>query len=190
MIISARAKLLIAGVLVLIAVVLILWWPRRGKTPPPAPTANQTNQQVTTNSQSTATPTPATPLTAEQRQAASAETVAKSFIERFGSYSSESEAQNLEDLLPLTTASYRAKMEAQIADLRAAGASDEYYGVSTRLLTLTEVSMGESSAEFSALTQREEAKGTLGNTSVKYQTLNVTLQLVGEDWLVSGASWE
>lgn len=188
--ISNRAKLIFSGVLVLIAIILILFWPRSGQKPATTPTANQGNEQVGSNSQPSEPVAPPEPLSVEEKQARSAETVAKIFVERFGSYSSESEAQNLEDVLPLTTLPYRATLEAQIAKLQAAEPADEYYGVSTRFISSTTVAMNGDAATFDVVTQREEAVGSVSNTSVKYQTLRLELELVGEDWLVDSAIWE
>ena len=188
--ISNRAKLIFSGVLVLIAVVLILLWPRSGQKPAATPTANQGNEQVGSNSQPSEPVTPPEPLTVEEKQVASAETVAKIFVERFGSYSSEAEAQNLEDILPLTTASYRATLETQIAKLQAAGAAAEYYGVSTRFISSTKVFMQGDAATFDIVTQREEATGSVSNTSVKYQTLRLEMTFTEEQWLVDSAVWK
>ena len=191
MTISNRNKMIIAGVLILIAIILILLFLPRKKTST-TPTANQTNTLESTNSQTTTEPKPEpTPVTPEQKQQATAETVAKIFAERFGSYSSESEADNLEDILPLTTTSYAATLQAQIKKLRDAGPAADYYGVTTRVLSTTlSGELGADSAIFDVLTQREEATGSVSNTAVKYQTLTISLKLVGEDWLVNGAVFE
>lgn len=188
--ISNRAKLIIASILALIAVLLILFWPGRGQKPATTPTANQTNTQVNANSQLEKPVVPAVPLTSEEKQAATAQTVAKIFVERFGSYSSQSEAQNLQDILPLTTGSYGAKLEAQIVSLKAKEAGTDYYGVSTRFISLTVVRMEAEAATFDIVTQREEATGSPSNTSVKYQTVTVTLKLDGQNWLVDSATWK
>ncbi|MEK7105321.1 MAG: hypothetical protein AAB865_01405 [Patescibacteria group bacterium] len=189
MTISNRAKLLIAGILVIIAIILILFfWPRDNQTPTPTPTANQQTNTAVTN---TAPTTPPRIITPEEKAEASAATVAKIFVERFGSYSSESEAVNLEDLLPLATASYALDLQQQIDRLRAAGPSADYYGVSTRVISTTSVSLDEPAgrATFDVVTQREEARGSVGNTSVRYQTIQIQLKEIEEAWLVDGASW-
>ena len=191
MTIFPRQKIIIAAILVIIAIILILlFWPSKQKSV--TPTANQTNTLETTNSQPTTEPKPApTPVTPEEKQKATAQTVAKIFAERFGSYSSESQADNLEDLLPLATTGYTATLQAQIKKLREADPSADYYGVTTRVLSTTlsgEVSDG--TATFDVLTQREEATGSVDNLSITYQTLTVSLKLVGEDWLVNGAVWQ
>ncbi len=188
MYISNRTKLLIAGVLVLIAVLLLLFfWP--SKKIAPIPTAN-TNQQTNGQTNTPSTPKPTPTITPEQQSAASAETVAKVFAERYGSYSSESEAFNLEDLLPLTTNTFGSELRGQIDRLRASTSGVEYYGVSTRVLNATVASMSDTQASYTVLTQREEAKGSVGNTSVRYQTLKLILEKSGEQWLVASAVWE
>ncbi len=192
MYISNRTKLIIAGILVLIAVILILIFLPGRRTPTPSPAAN-TNQQ--TNTQTPATPViprPTPTVTPEERAEASAETMAKVFAERYGSYSTESEAANLEDVIPLATPSFAAELQAQINRLQASAAATEYYGVSTRILNTTAESIDVllGTATYTVLTQREEARGSVSNTSVSYQTLTLTMQKEGDNWLVDRAVWE
>lgn len=189
MYISNRQKLLIAGVLVLIAVLLLLFfWPAKQKAVRnTAPVATpSTNSQPAT----LVVPKPTPTVTPEQKSQASAETVAKVFAERYGSYSSESEAANLEDVLPLATSSLAANLNAQITRLQRATTAEVYYGVSTRVLNVTTTMVSETVITASLLTQREEAKGSIENTSVSYQTLVLTLEKSGDDWLVSEATWQ
>lgn len=187
MTISKRGTLIIAGVLVLIAIILLLiFWPRAGGKPifhAPA----KTNQQAVNTAP--ATPVVKPTVTPAQKTEASVATISQTFTERFGSYSTESEAANLQDVLPLVTASFRAKLETQIAHLLSTPAKD-YYGVTTRVLSTNIKSVNETSATVDVLTQREEATGSAGNTSVKYQTVTLQLNQVGGVWLVDSATWQ
>lgn len=187
MTISNRAKLIIAGVLVLIAIILILLFlPRPGQQTVP-PVTTPTNEQPETPS--VPEPTPVPPVTPEAREEASAETVAKIFVERYGSYSTESDFANLEDVLPLLTASYRATIEAQIETLRDAPPSESYYGVSTKVISTSFTSKEDTTATIEVLTQREEAQGSVTNISVKYQTIVLNMKEEGGEWLVDKATW-
>ncbi len=191
MTISHRAKLIVLGLIVLIAVVLILLFlPRKAKQPTVVVNTGTNEQAAVTNT--AATPKPVPVVTAEQQEQASAETVAQVFTERYGSYSSESEAANLEDVLPLTTASYQSQLRSQIARLQSAPLPSEYYGVTTKIISITVTGADTNAgvALFDLVTQREEAKGSPGNTSVRYQTISVVVKQEGDSWLVDSAAWK
>lgn len=192
MTISNRAKVIIAGVLVIIAIILILLFLRR---PSSSPTTTSTNKQTTTTqTKPTPTPTPkVTPVvTPEQKVQASLAAVAQIFTERYGSYSSESQAANLQDLLPLVTAGFRATLETQIATLQAASPAKVLYGVTTRFLSasVTSIDTASGTATLVVSTQQEETKGSVANVSIGYKKMDLTLKQVDGDWLVDSATWE
>jgi hypothetical protein len=118
----------------------------------------------------------------------SIETVAKSFAERYGSYSSQSNFQNLRDLSPLMTNSFQVETENLIATLEV---EDIYHGVTTRVLSV-DVSLSEDEVEATCQvqTQREEAWVSPQNTEVTYQILSLELVKSAGEWKVDGATWE
>lgn len=122
------------------------------------------------------------------QQEVSASTIGRIFVERFGSYSTESGYTNIDDVVTLATAELGARLERLAEDARAEEIGD-YYGVSTRIIsTKTEVST-ETEAVFLVTTQRQESFDTPGNTSVRYQDIRVSLVKEGESWLVSDFTW-
>lgn len=181
---SRRRKLFILGALLLAVLLLVLWWLMRatGASPTAQPVVVPGGQLIQPGS-----PASQTPQVEERVLSSGAETVAKVFVERYGSFSTEAAFGNLRDVAALATPAYAAQLEAQ-ADAGVPGS--EFYGVTTRVIALTTQELGETSAAFSVSTQRQEAKGSAQNVSVKYQAIRVTLEKVGETWLISGAAWE
>lgn len=113
--------------------------------------------------------------------------LSKSFVTRYGSYSNEANFANLEDVLPLASASYAAELQS-IIDTSVA--PEEYYGVSTSIVTVKVDEKGETSSRVTVTTQREEAIGSPQNTSVKYQDIVLTFVMEDESWKVDSATWQ
>ena len=80
----------------------------------------------------------------------------KTFVTRYGSYSSEAECANLGDVLPLMTESFAATTQKMIDGCEA---PEEYYGVSTSIVTVSVDEKDETAgtAQVTVMTQREEA---------------------------------
>ncbi len=116
------------------------------------------------------------------------ETIARVFVERFGSFSSESGYENIDDILVLATSSLQSQLEA-IADEARSQDSGAYYGVSTTVLTIEEVSASETSMSYVITTQREESIDSPANTSIRYQEIELTLVASGDTWLISSFAW-
>jgi hypothetical protein len=114
--------------------------------------------------------------------------IARTFVERFGSYSTESDYQNVEDVIALATIDFKDDLERMAI---AARQSDNglYYGVSTSILTVSTESETDELATILFTTQREEATGSPGNMSLRNQDIIITLEKVGDGWLVAGFEW-
>ena len=112
--------------------------------------------------------------------------LSKSFVERYGSYSNEAEFANLVDVLPLMSDSFASETEDFI---ESAVAPEEYYGVSTQIVTVSVLSQSESQATVLLTTQREEANGSPQNTSVYYQDIELVFVKEGGEWRVNSATW-
>ncbi len=147
--------------------------------------------------------TPNTPLTVSSVDASTegvglkptrttASTVARTFVERIGSYSSESDYQNVEDVMGLVTANLATTLEKDAEKARAKTPTEEggYYGISTSYIGAKTVTESDTGITLLVQTQREESFGSPDNTSVRYQS--VTLVLVEEEgaWKVSAYTWE
>lgn len=113
--------------------------------------------------------------------------LSKSFVTRYGSYSNEADFANLEDVLPLVSASFAAQLQ-NIIDTSVA--PEEYYGVSTSIVTVKVDEKGETTSQVSVTTQREEAIGSPQNTTVKYQDIILTFVMEDASWKVDSATWQ
>lgn len=114
------------------------------------------------------------------------ETTVRGFVERFGSFSSESDFGNVEDVLPLVTTGLANELQQLTQTAIPASA---YYGVSTRVIAMQSQGQTETEATFLVQTQREEAIDRPANNRVYYQDMEVSLVKEGDTWLVSGYTW-
>lgn len=189
---KTKIEIALAIAVVIVFVALIVMW--RNRTMPVAVVVPTTQQQTIPSSKDTpvtgsdtpGTTTPVAPVVVET----SAGTVARTFVERLGSYSSEADAENLKDLLPMATANFQATLQNTIQSVQASQASG-YYGISTLVITAPKtVSATATQTVLTMTTQREETKGSPRVTTVKYQNITVTLVKSGTTWLVDGYSWK
>ena len=121
--------------------------------------------------------------------AVSASTIARTFVERFGSYSSEVDFMNVEDVLSLATEDFEDELTGIIERARR-NADDAYYGISTVVITTKVVKQTDSTATLRMTTQREEAIDDPANTTVRYQDIVIELVKDGDDWLIDGFTWQ
>ena len=110
---------------------------------------------------------------------------AMDFAETFGSFSNESDYQNLKVLLGDMTPRMKAWAESVIA----AGQSEGDFQITTRALSAEEVSYDEESgvAEYLVSTQRQEVEN--GASRVYYQDIQIIYKDVGAEWRVDQANW-
>jgi hypothetical protein len=121
----------------------------------------------------------------------SASTVARIFIERFGSYSSETDFANVDDVMKLATPSYQDELEILVEGYRRQfDENSAYAGISTQVITIKTVSESDTEATFLITTQREESLGNPGNTTLRYQDAEVTVVKSGDDWLINALTWK
>ncbi|KKW32353.1 MAG: hypothetical protein UY77_C0026G0006 [Candidatus Uhrbacteria bacterium GW2011_GWA2_53_10] len=178
--------LIITGILVL-AIVISLW--RFLQLSPPSEVGNPVAEepaQETVPAVSTESQAELEARQRERQRSASVQTTVKSFVERYGSFSTESNFANLRDVLPLTTGELETKTHQLLAN---PPVPTEYYGVTTRVVAITLGEMDEGNAEVTVSTQREETKGATKTTSVRYQSIKLSLQKVNGEWKVSNATW-
>ncbi len=118
---------------------------------------------------------------------------AKAFVERFGSYSNQSNYGNFSDLEIFMTKSFTDWSVSYVKQLREnAPGYETYYGISTRALTTEVVSFDErlGRAEVNVLTERSESSLEGGNLDPYRQSILLRFLKVGNDWLVDAAYWE
>ncbi|MFH1711679.1 MAG: hypothetical protein ABH846_00375 [Patescibacteria group bacterium] len=185
-----KLEIILAVVLILaviIALIIIFWQKPTGDEPvitdqPPVELPD-TPGTIETPGGDTTYVSPSEP------QEVAPETVIRDFVVRFGSFSSESDYINIEDVMPMATASLQSRLDVLAEDARNDN-NGLYYGVSTKVISMTEVSNSGTIAVFTATTQRIESIDAPGNTSVRYQDIEVTLVKNGLGWLVDDFTWQ
>ena len=134
---------------------------------------------------------PPTPAEAERMRSneLGIQALAKTFAERYGSFSFESEFENMRDVLPLMTDAYAA---ATAAELVAKKASEVFYSVTTRVIatSVDALSEEEGMATITVTTQREIVSDDPANRTVRYQPLLLTFEKMKGVWKVASARWQ
>lgn len=187
-----RLREIITALLVLVALVLVVWWllfsdKQKISTNSPSTSPEvSTQQQKTKNQSSTPTSSPSSPRTS------SPETIARTFIERIGSYSSESDYRNVDDVLGLVTPALASTLltSAEHARAVAPDADSGYYGISTSYVGAERTATSDTSVTLLVQTQREESFGSPGNTSVRYQHVEVSMIKEGDVWRIAAYTWQ
>lgn len=193
---SSRMKtlFLIAGGIVLLLLFFLLLRFLLHRTPviPASPKTPVVREQIPKPKPSDLSTPPLLPLLTAQETALAEgdlQTLSTLFVERSGSFSSESNFANTKDLLPLMSAHYRQVTEQTMAS---AAPQTSYYAVTTRVLSvrmdMQDDTAGQAAATVS--TQRQEAKGTIQNISVRYQMAKITFVKEGSVWRVDSLTWQ
>ncbi len=131
------------------------------------------------------------PADVPKPQVVSANTVARTFVERIGSYSSQSNFQNVDDVSSLVTEKLNATLQQSAKKSREEEPEgDGYYGVSTAFLGTKTISESSTGITLMVQTQREEAFGSPANEEIRYQSIEVTLVKEGDAWKVDAFTWQ
>lgn len=116
--------------------------------------------------------------------------LATTFVERYGSFSSDSDYANIEDLYLFMTDAFAVSSKQDVRNGRSTATSGGvYFGVITKSLITKEVRYDASAgiAEYLISTQRTTTDSA-GATESKQQDISVILQNT-DGWKVSGATW-
>lgn len=194
---SRRLKILVA-VIVLILVGLLIWLLLRGKGQAPAVQPSpQAQEQIQTGPAVTAQtlPTPLGTAPAQGTQTSanaptSLESFARSFAERYGSYSNQSNYENLKDLYTFMTVRLRNETEAYVARESANTNTSSYFGVSTRAISAKALEQTDSTAKFRLTTQRAESQSGKPAPRIYYQDIELSFLSVAGEWKVDRAEWK
>ncbi len=132
------------------------------------------------------------PIAQQQRteriESASINILAKTFAERYGSFSNEANFQNLRDVMPFMSVAMAEETQSYIDS---ATPPLSYYGITTRVITVNVKAIDETAgtASLELTTQREEAVESPEKTTIKYQKLALEFVKEGDLWKVSSATW-
>ena len=129
--------------------------------------------------------------TPHQLDANDAAKMSASFTERLGSFSNQSDYANISDLKIFMTSTMRDWADKQVAELKAANYSGEYYGITTKALTTKVLSYDEKAgtAKVEVITERREGRADVLSEPFR-QTMTLELIKNNDQWLVDTAYWE
>jgi hypothetical protein len=131
------------------------------------------------------------PPTDQERQISAVKNIALSFVERFGTYTNESNYQSFNDLMPVLTASSQAwLLNTYIPSLvKEHDPRGFFYRIITDARTADIIEQKDTMLKMRVATQREETKGEAPAESF---IQNIVLDLVKENnnWLINGVYWE
>ncbi len=119
--------------------------------------------------------------------------LARSFAERFGSFSNQSDYSNIDDLRILMSSNMKKWADNYTVDLRSdRDHSANFYGITSRALiepTIDSFDIESSKIEVMVSTQREESSLS-GKNNVYQQEILITFVKEGGEWLVDSAFWQ
>ncbi len=115
-----------------------------------------------------------------------AQSLARIFVERIGSYSSQSNYQNIDDLMDLMTA----RVQDWAQGLKTEQNTDEYTGVTTRGLSLKTISFNEKRNAVIEVSAQRQYSADDKEDSIEYQKAQVHLVYTAGEWLVDGIFWQ
>lgn len=115
----------------------------------------------------------------------SAVNLAKAYAARFGSWSTDNQGNNLQQLFPLSTS----RMQNYLSSIDLNFENQEFFGATTKSISAEIVDMNDNSAEVLVNTQKIETNASL-ERNVYYQEASVYLLKSGDNWLVDRFVWE
>lgn len=187
---TRRNKILLLTILVIILIaliVLVVWIIRRDALP-------RSTRRAATTTERTAPPIPTAtvPTVIEPAPTGPIEqnprVVALDFTERYGSYSSQGNYQNIRDLFPQMTAAMRVRAKATIA---ATPLDDSTYnGFTTQAIRAEVTDSSDSRMTFTVETQRTETSVQYPEGRTFYQTAVLALVKSDLKWLVDSFEWK
>ncbi len=122
------------------------------------------------------------------------ERMARSFAERFGSFSNQSNFSNILDLKMVMSDNMQSWADAYVDKNRKSNAVNElYYGITTKALSTKVKNFDDSKgrAEIIVETRRREAVGTTNNASELFnQEILITFVKENQAWKVDSAYWQ
>lgn len=117
--------------------------------------------------------------------------LAKSFIDRYGTFSSQNEYDNINDLRTYMTESMNKDADKLIKEIEAnnTNGSKGYYGITTRTLSSEMVELKDSEAKLNLTAQRKESSEAKPELNVYYQNVEVIIKKESGVWKVDKVTW-
>lgn len=179
------------GVLIIL---LIVWLLSRSVSPQEETAAPVVTEALTPEPTPEPEPAPSPETLAETNLKEQLRRESLIFTEKFGSYSSQSQLDNVVDLYPMMTETMQIWAKGYVSDLRKQFASAKNYeGISTRVISVKfkSLDLETGRADVEIITQREKttALGQL-TPEVYYQNFRLEFVRLEAGWKIDGAFWE
>ncbi|MBU1149002.1 hypothetical protein KKI23_02825 [Patescibacteria group bacterium] len=119
--------------------------------------------------------------------------IAVNFTEVWGSFSNQSNFENIDDLKVFMTTDMQDWADDYVENARANRPTDAiYYGISSKAITteLAELNETKGTAEFIITCQRKESTGSVTNSQIFYQDNIIKMEKMNDVWLVAGSFWQ
>ncbi|MDP3970241.1 MAG: hypothetical protein Q8P90_00935 [bacterium] len=115
---------------------------------------------------------------------------ANSFTERYGSYSSDTDFENVTALRSFMTDDM-SKIADNLVEKQTSKLKDEFYGVTTQAISsdIIDYEDGATGATVKVSTRRTETIGT-GDPEIKSETARLQLKKIGNSWKVDNFQWQ
>ncbi len=192
---------ILLGLIVIAAIIYFVFMKKAAVEEPLAPVNNQTSQLPAGEEKGTTTPSDKPrnytqyDVTKEAVHTVNAADLAqrsKSYAERLGSYSTQSDYGNFTDLKIYMTPSLQAWSDKYVAEQKASAKSDSYYGITAKALTTEIKSFDDKAgtAEIIVTTERRESTEKIGGGEPFTQKLDLSFLKVNGEWLMDKAYWE
>lgn len=123
----------------------------------------------------------ASPLEAEKNSVAQ---LAKFFVERYGTYSSDNDFQNIKEVEAFVTRALWSKIS---APMNSKTTTQGFVGVTTKVISMELLGWSGTAATVELKTSRIEEKN--GAVSTRYQNATVEMVKVGDAWLADKLVW-
>ncbi len=193
---SNRTKFILLigiGTIIAVAILFVIYFIYKQNFPVKEGTTTAPNLTTEPKTEEqTFLPSEIPPLTEQAKEKSELEKMVFNFAESLGSYSNQSDFQNILGLKNLATS----KMQNWIDDFinqekNKNKLANNYFGITTKALSIKEVKFNtkKTEAEFLINVQRQEAKESTQNTKIYYQDTLIKLIKIGDDWKIDGIEW-
>jgi len=175
-------------ILIIIGVIVLVW----SLISPSKLGPTDTGSELTTENQpvfvvESPSLTAPRPIKPQENDEFTASNLARDFAARFGSWSTDNQGKNLQELLAVSSA----RMQNRLENIELNFAVNEFSGITTKALSTETIYLDEDSgdATIKVQTQRIATANDLSE-NIYYQSAEVDLIKSGNNWLVDDFVWQ
>ena len=192
------ATIILAVVLIIFLIYFFFFYHFNAPTPPPA-TPSATTESSTLPAATGSPQTDNNPTVVDIKPPAATQAdiyqagltlVAKNFVERFGTYTSQSASSYADDLALLTTERMQTWVKNQVAGRQAGDNYKTYTAMTTRVINVSVLVDDEKAGQGSVLLEAQKTTEVNGQSATVKQTVKVELVKEGSAWKVDSAYWQ